>query len=150
MKRRNRTAILAGLVIGMGLTWAGAASAGPIVNPMQPCDCPPTHYSAMHVLTPFAWRWAAWCQGPRVYTFAPIHHHDVAANAIVVRYRCPSVDPLQYSLKNYVGLNGSPPTSIYQSPSQTKSETTLPTLPRPEVGSPVEKLPPPTEKPEKK
>ncbi len=145
MIRCKRTKI-ASLLVGMGLTWAGVVSAGPILNPMQPCDCPPTHYSAMHVLTPFAWRWAAWCQGPRLYTFAPIHHPDVATNSMVVRYRCPTVQPLQYELKNYLGLNGSPPSSTYQSPSPTSKTTGQQELPRPNLEYNPEKLPLPKEK----
>ena len=139
---------------------AGSAWAGPYVNVMQPCDCPPNHYSALHVLFPAFYRWAAWCQGPCRYTFARALHPDVATTFYLKRYHCPSVNPLQFSLQNYVGLNGTPPSSSYQSSAQTGQagqavqggQEPLQQLPPPsaEKLSPPEKLPPPSAEPDKK
>jgi hypothetical protein len=154
MKRWSRNRI-ASLVVGCWLGLAGSASAGPYVNLMQPCDCPPTHYSALHVLTPFAWRWAAWCQGPCRYTFAKIRHPDIPPTPHVIKYHCPSINPLQFSLANYPGLDGNAPASIYPSPPVTPQpprENPPQELPPPreEKGKAPEKLPPPTEEPRKK
>jgi hypothetical protein len=154
MKRWSRNCIV-GLLVSSWLSLAGVAKAGPYVNLMQPCDCPPNHYSAMHVLMPSLWRWAAWCQGPCHYTFARTLHPDLPPTSCVVRYHCPSVNPLQFSLANYPGLNGSPAASTYQAPA--KAETPqgrnppqeLP-IPRQEKGPPAEKLPPPNEEAETK
>lgn len=135
MMRCNRKG-LAGLLMVCWLGFTGAANAGPYVNLMQPCDCPPNHYSAFHVLTPFAWRWAAWCQGPCRYTFAKNKHPDIQPLYRVTRYHCPSVNPLQFSIENYPGLDGHPPVSSYQSP---------PASPQPPPQYPPQELPPPRE-----
>lgn len=154
MKRVNCKAIVA-LLVGSWLGWANAAHAGPYVNLMQPCDCPPNHYSAMHVLMPSLWRWAAWCQGPCRYTFARVLTPAVPPTSCVVRYHCPSVNPMQFSLANYPGLNGSLPMSTYQAPQSAEAQgrqtppQELPP-PRPEKGRPAEKLPVPNEEPDTK
>ena len=150
MKRWNRNG-MAALLVGCWLGLAGFASAGPYVNVMQPCDCPPNHYSAFHVLTPSAWRWAAWCQGPCRYTFAKNKHPEIPPTYQVIRYHCPSVNPLQFSLENYPGLNGNPPASAYPSPPATSQPPPreLPP-PREEKLKPAEKLPPPRVEPDKK
>ncbi len=152
MKRCIRNRVI-GLLVGFWLSVAGAASAGPYVNLMQPCDCPPTHYSAMHVLTPFAWRWAAWCQGPCRYTFAKNKFPDIPPTPHVVRYHCPSINPRQFSIENYPGLDGNPPTSIYPIPPVTPQpprQSPPQELPPPREEKKPEKLPPPIEEPEKK
>jgi hypothetical protein len=142
---------MTGLFVACWLVLAGTACAGPYVNLMQPCDCPPTHYSAMHVLTPAFYRWAAWCQGPCRYTFARVLHPDIATTYNLKRYHCPAVNPLQFSVQNYIGLGGYIPSSTYQSQaqSQTKQATELP-QPREEQRPAAEPLPPPREEPEKK
>lgn len=157
MKRwqgNGRICFLLPIVLGLART----ACAGPYVNVMQPCDCPPNHYSSMHVLVPAFWRWAAWCQGPRRYTFARVLHPDVATTFYLKRYHCPSVNPLQFALQTYPGLNGIPPSSSYQSPSET-GQSRQPgragppgELPQPKLDKlpPPEKLPPPREEPDKK
>ena len=89
MKRWPRKGIL-GLFVSYWLIQAGTAWAGPYVNAMQPCDCPENHYSAMHVLTPVLWRWAAWCQGPCHYTFARAssrHPDDVQRQEVLLSVR---------------------------------------------------------------
>jgi hypothetical protein len=136
-KRRG----LGRLFAAVCLLLPAAAHAGPYVNVMQPCDCPPTHYSAMHVLTPSFYRWAAWCQGPCRYTFAPILHPDIAPVANFNPYHCPAVNPLQFSVNHYVGLRGPPPSSTYQSPPAAAKKS-------PEKGPQL--LPPPKEEAEKK
>jgi hypothetical protein len=154
MKRWSRYG-MAGLFIGWCVGLTGSADAGPYVDVMQPCDCPPTHYSAFHVLTPIAWRWAAWCQGPCRYTFAKNLFPDVPPTFRVVRYHCPSVNPLQFSVENYPGLDGNIPGSTYataqsaQRPQQNPPQELPP--PREETGKlpQPEKLPPPTPEPEK-
>lgn len=118
MKQWQRNG-LAGVLMAWGLSWVGLAGAGPYVNVMQPCDCPPNHYSSLHVLVPALWRWAAWCQGPCRYTFTRTLHPDVASTFYFKRYHCPSVNPLQFALQNYPGLAGIPPSSSFQSASQT-------------------------------
>lgn len=139
---------MAGVVIGCWLGFTVSANAGPYVNPMQPCDCPPTHYSAFHVLTPIAWRWAAWCQGPCRYTFAKNMFPCIPPTYRVVRYHCPSVNPLQFSLENYPGLDGNIPASTFPSsqpslrPPQQNPPQELPP-PREEKGTRPEKLPAP-------
>jgi hypothetical protein len=154
MKRWQRKA-MTGLLLSCWLGLAGTVCAGPYVNLMQPCDCPPNHYSAMHVLTPALWRWAAWCQGPCRYTFARVLHPEVPTTSYVKRYHCPFVNPLQFAVQTYPGMNGIPPSSSYQSPSetdqrsQTRQTEELPPpggdkRPGPEV------LPPPREEPAKK
>jgi hypothetical protein len=153
MMRGSRNRMVA-LLVGSWLSLTGLASAGPYVNVMQPCDCPPNHYSAMHVLTPIAWRWAAWCQGPCRYTFARVLRPEIAVTSNVKRYHCPTVNPLQFSITNYVGLNGRPPASTYQSPPQQESRPAnapqeLPP-PRPDMGKKAEQLQMPNEEPEKK
>lgn len=151
---------MAGLVVGCWLGLTGSADAGPYVNLMQPCDCPPNHYTAFHVLTPAAWRWAAWCQGPCRYTFAKNKFPDVPPTHRVVRYHCPSVNPRQFELENYPGLDGNIPASIYSSPQpglrppQENPPQELPppredTGKRPERLPPPEKLPPPRPEPDK-
>ena len=153
MKRCKRKGMI-GLLMGWWLGLAGSAWAGPYVNLMQPCDCPPNHYSAMHVLTPVLWRWAAWCQGPCKYTFARVLHPEVPTTFYVKRYHCPFVNPLQFAVQNYPGFNGIPPYSSYQpqseaeAKSQTKQPQELP--PAEEKLPPPEQLPPPREEPEKK
>lgn len=141
----------AGLLVGSWLALTGMVQAGPYVNVMQPHDCPPTHYSALHVLTPVLYRWAAWCQGPRCYTFAKIMHPEIASTNRVVKYCCPSVNPLAFSLANYPGLEGAPPSSTYQSSAQAPTENRASELtqPNPEMGRPAEKLPPPRAVPPK-
>lgn len=154
MKRWSRNGVI-GLLVCSGLSLASIASAGPYVNLMQPCDCPPTHYSAMHVLTPFVWRWAAWCQGPCRYTYAKNKFPDIRPTPYKVRYHCPSINPLQFSLENYVGLDGNPPQSTYPTPPAAPSPPRqvppqeLPP-PREEKRQPPEKLPLPKEEPGKK
>ncbi len=147
MKRWQRKKIM-GLLAGCWLGLAGTAWAGPYVNLMQPCDCPPNHYSALHVLTPVLWRWAAWCQGPSRYTFARTLHPDVPTTYYFKRYHCPSVNPLQFALQNYPGLNGTPPSSSYQSQTQTEQAPRELPPPRPEklrapeqLGMPREEAP---------
>ncbi|HEY7327010.1 MAG TPA: hypothetical protein VH592_05195 [Gemmataceae bacterium] len=154
MKRSQREATTGLLLVGwLGL--AGTVFAGPYVNVMQPCDCPPNHYSAMHVLTPVLWRWAAWCQGPCKYTFARVLRPEIATTTYIKRYHCPFVNPIQFSVQNYPGLNGIPPSSSYQAQSETEQERqTRPTEELPPPGAdkapPPEKLPPPKEEPAKK
>lgn len=149
MERRQRngmTCLLAGLWLGL----AGTAWAGPYVNVMQPCDCPPNHYSAMHVLVPAFWRWAAWCQGPARYTFARTLHPDVATTYYVKRYHCPSVNPLQFALQNYPGMAGTPPASSYQSQSQPEQASQQLPPPRLERLAAPEQLGMPHEEKDKK
>lgn len=150
MKRWSRKGTV-GLLVGSWLALTGIVRAGPYVDVMQPHDCPPTHYSALHVLTPSLYRWAAWCQGPRCYTFAKIMHPDVPTTNRVVKYHCPSINPIKFSLANYPGLEGAPPSSTYQSQAQAPTENRAPELlpPVPEMGKPAEKLPPPHEAPQK-
>jgi hypothetical protein len=145
---------MAGLVIGTCLLLAREANAGPYVEVMQPCDCPPTHYSAFHILTPIAYRWAAWCRGPCHYTFAKNLYPDVAPTHYITKYHCPSVNPLQFSVLNYPGLGEPPPGSTYQAPPPPEKqkeprETSPQELPSPKVEE--ERLPPPKEerKPER-
>jgi hypothetical protein len=144
---------MAGLIGGACLLLARGASAGPYVEVMQPCDCPPTHYSALHVLTPIAYRWAAWCQGPCRYTFVKNYYPTVAPTDYVTKYHCPSVNPLQFSVLNYPGLMLPPPGSTYQSPSrpqqQKQREKQPQELPSPKVDNQPELLPPPKEEPKK-
>jgi len=146
---------IAGLLVGFWLVLAGSASAGPYVNVMQPCDCPPTHYSAFHVLTPGYYRWIAWCRGPCHYTFARTLHPDTATTFYIKKYHCPSVNPLQFSIQNYPGLNGTLPASSYQSQSATAQAAPAnrpQELPPPtaEKLKSAEKLPPPREESGKK
>ena len=101
--RQNRRR-MAGLLVGACLGLPTAANAGPVVNIMQPCDCPCTHYSAMHVLTPVLYRWAAFCQGPCRYTFARNWHPDLPPVDHFRPYHCPSVNPLRFSVQTYIGL----------------------------------------------
>lgn len=154
MKRQHGNGIVC-LFVSCWLGLTGSACAGPCVNLMQPCDCPPNHYSAYQVLTPAFYRWAAWCQGPCRYTFARVLHPDVQPSYYIKKYHCPSVNPLQFSLENYPGLNGTLPASTYQSPSelaQAKRATPPPELPPSlqEKAPAPEKLPPPREEPDKK
>jgi hypothetical protein len=138
-----------GLLVGWLLGLTGTVYAGPYVNLMQPCDCPPNHYSALHVMVPAFYRWAAWCQGPCRYTFARVLHPDIATTTYIKRYRCPSVAPLSFELQNYPGLSGTPPTSSYQS--QAETAQARPRLlqellsPREEKAPGPERLPPPRE-----
>lgn len=153
MKRESRN-VVAGLLVGCWLGLAGPAAAGPYVNLMQPHDCPPTHYSALHVLTPVFYRWAAWCQGPRRYTFAKILNPDIQPKHYKLRYHCPSINPLQFELETYPGLNGNPPASLYPTPPprpQVPREYPPQELPQPreEKRKPPEKLPLPREEPDK-
>ena len=150
MKPRNY-GWLTGLMVGACLLLAKGASAGPCVDVMQPCDCPPTHYSAFHVLTPVAYRWAAWCWGPRKYTFVKNLYPSVPPTYYVTRYHCPSINPLQFSVLNYPGLAGPPPGSTYQSPPRPQKQRENPReeLPPPRVDKQPELLPPPTEEPKK-
>ena len=154
MKRWSRNGMV-GLLVGCWLGLAGSASAGPYVDVMQPCDCPPTHYSAFHVLTPVYYRWIAWCRGPNNYTFAKTLHPDTATTSYIKKYHCPSVNPLQFALQNYPGLNGTLPRSTYQSSAQTaQAPQANPPLelhpPREEKLKAPETLPPPKEEPDKK
>jgi hypothetical protein len=153
MKRWQRKGMMA-LLMGCWLGLTGTTWAGPYVNLMQPCDCPPNHYSAMHALTPVLWRWAAWCQGPCRYTFARVLHPDVPTTFYVKRYCCPFVNPLRFSVQNYPGMSGIPPYSSYQS--QTEAEVRSPTK-QPQTLPPAEEkptapevLPPPREDTNKK
>ena len=142
---------MAGLLVGSWLALTGIVQAGPYVNLMQPCDCPPTHYSAMHVLTPSFYRWAAWCQGPCRYTFAKVLRPEIPPTNRVVKYHCPSINPLKFSLANYPGLEALPPSSTYQSPpAATPRENPSQELsqPRPDMVKPAEKLPPAREDPQ--
>jgi hypothetical protein len=147
---------LSGLILGACLGTPGGAFAGPLVNLMQPCDCPPNHYSAMHVLTPTFYRWAAWCHGPCRYTFVKDNHPDVPPTVNFNPYHCPAVNPLQFSMDHYVGLSGGPPRSTYQPPRQP--ERASPYEPGTELQQPRKEsqpgapqlLPPPREEPEKK
>jgi hypothetical protein len=145
---------MAGLIVAASLLGARGASAGPYVNVMQPCDCPPTHYSAFHVLTPIVYRWTAWCWGPRRYTFAKNLYPSVVPTHYVTRYHCPSINPLQFSVINYPGLTGPAPGSSYQSPprpaqQRRQRETPPEELPSPKVEKEPELLPPPKEEPKK-
>lgn len=144
---------IVGLFVGACLGVPSFVAAGPYVNVMQPCDCPPTHYSALHVLTPAFYRWAAFCQGPRCYIFAPNKYPDLPPVPWITKYHCPSVNPLQFSVQNYVGLNGVIPTSTYPSPPTTPQaprQTPPQELPPPRVEKQPEKLPKPKEEPDKK
>ena len=145
--RRNRSGAV-GLFVAAWLVLPACVEAGPYINYGQPCDCPPTHYSGFHIATPIFYRWAAWCQGPTRYTFAQIRYPDIASTVNTNTYHCPSVNPLQYSLDHYLGLNGSIPCSIYQSSETDQSPANQPKLvPQP---NPPQQLPPPKEIPEKK
>lgn len=145
-QHRRIACLLAGFWLGL----AGSAWAGPYLNVMQPCDCPPNHYSVFHVLTPAIYRWEAWIQGPRRYTFARTLHPEVATTYYLKRYHCPSVNPLQFALQNYPGFNGRPPASSYQSPSQTEQTPRELPPPRPAKLPAPEQLPPPREETDKK
>jgi hypothetical protein len=134
MKRHSRNWKV-GLVIGFCLGLPGIVWAGPYVNVMQPCDCPPTHYSALHVLTPAFYRWAAFCQGPCRYIFAKNVNPDVPPVPWITKYHCPSINPMQFTVENYPGLNGQIPASTYQSAARTQQ-------PQPQEGPP-QQLPPP-------
>jgi hypothetical protein len=131
----------AGLILGACLGLPAAAVAGPYVNVMQPCDCPPTHYSAFHVLTPRFYRWAAFCQGPGRYIFAPNCHPDIPPTYWITKYHCPSVNPLQMAVQSFPGLGGPSVASAYQSaqPQQQPAEQKGPAETGPQV------LPPPKE-----
>jgi hypothetical protein len=139
MKRRIASGA-AGLILGACLSLPGAAVAGPYVNVMQPCDCPPTHYSAFHVLSPRFYRWAAFCQGPCRYTFAKNYHPDILPTYWITKYHCPSINPLQFAVENYPGLGGPGVATAYQ-PAQQQQPA--------EQKEPAEKvpqlLPPPKE-----
>jgi len=154
MKRWHRMGIICSFVVcWLGL--AGSASAGPFINVMQPCDCPPTHYSDLHIITPALYRWAAWCQGPCRYTFARVLRPEIATTTYIKKYHCPSVNPLQFALENYPGLAGTPPASSYQStsPLSQKQQAAPPQeqqAPPQEKGPAPEKLPSPREEPNKK
>ncbi len=126
MTRTRRTGVAA-LIAAACLALPAGVSAGPYVDVMQPCDCPPTHYSALHVLTPVFYRWAAWCQGPAHYTFAPIYHPDIPPVTNFNPYHCPSVNPLQFSVNHYVGLGSPTPCSTYQSPPAPAKESSAKT-----------------------
>ena len=143
----------AGLILGACLGLPAAAVSGPYVNVMQPCDCPPTHYSAFHVLTPVFYRWAAFCQGPARYTFAKNCHPDIPPTYWITKYHCPSVNPLQMAVQNYPGLGGPNVATAYQSAQQQQpaeqkgaAENVPQLLPPPtdEKKAP-ERLPPPKE-----
>lgn len=163
MKRKHRSGGVY-LVVGCWLGLTATASAGPYVNLMQPCDCPPNHYTAMHVLTPAFWRWAAWCQGPCRYTFARVLHPDIATTYYVKKYHCPSVNPLQFAIQNYPGINGTLPQSNYRPSAEVSQGRRQPTMmdltqqmlekmrerPLPEKSGAPEKLPLPTPESEKK
>lgn len=134
---------------------AASASAGPVVNLMQPCDCPPNHYSAFEILTPSWYRWAAWCQGPCRYTFARVLHPDIPPPHYIKKYHCPSVNPLQFAIQTYPGLNGTLPQSTFQSTSemaQVRRGATPQELPPGMQGKmkAPEQLQMPREEPEKK
>jgi hypothetical protein len=154
MKRWHRNGMVC-LFVACWLGLAGRAGAGPYVNVMQPCDCPPTHYSALHVIAPTFYRWAAWCQGPCRYTFARVLRPEVATTFYIKKYHCPSVNPLQFALENYPGLAGTPPASSYQSQQamvQGQKAASPEEQPGPtqEKGPAPEKLPAPREEPGKK
>jgi hypothetical protein len=150
--RRNRKWV-AGWIVAACLGLPVAASAGPVVNIMQPCDCPCTHYSAMHVLTPVFYRWAAFCHGPCRYTFARNKHPDIPPTDYFKPYHCPSVNPLQFSVRNYVGLGstnypglgGPVPCSCHKSQQEQQ-----PTQAKEKTSSPPQLLPPPREESKKK
>ena len=149
--RRNRR-WMAGLIVGACLGLPALATAGPVVNIMQPCDCPCTHYSALHVLTPVLYRWAAFCQGPCRYTFARNKHPDIPPVDHFRPYHCPSVNPLRFSMQTYIGLGndgypglgGPVPCSCYQSQIQQQAPE------KAKTAAPPQLLPPPRAEPEKK
>jgi hypothetical protein len=154
MKQRHRNAMV-GLLVGWSFGLAGSASAGPYVNVMQPCDCPPNHYSAFQIITPTFYRWAAWCQGPCRYTFARVLHPDLAPTYYIKPYHCPSVNPLQFALENYPGMNGTTASSTYQSTQESARSQRSPSLLdlQPKMGEKApapEQLPSPREEPDKK
>ncbi len=134
---------VAGLILGACLVLPAGVSAGPYVNVMQPCDCPPTHYSALHVLTPTFYRWAAWCQGPSRYTFACIQNPEIQPNYYIKPYHCPSVNALQYAVNNYPGLGGLVPSSTYKSPPRPRKKSSE----KESSPSGPQLLPPPREEP---
>lgn len=153
MKRRIR-GWAAGWAAAVCLLLVQRASAGPHVNIMQPCDCPPTHYSAFHVLTPVVYRWAAWCWGPRRYTFAKNMYPSAVPTFYVTKYHCPTMNPLQFSVINYPGLGSPAPGSTYQPPpqpaqAQTRRESPPQELPPPRIEKSPELLPLPKEEPNK-
>jgi hypothetical protein len=142
---------MAGLLVSCSLGLVPSAGAGPVVDVMQPCDCPPTHYPAFHVLTPVYYRWKAWCRGPCNYTFAKMLHPDTATTSYIKKYHCPSVNPLQFAVQNYPGLNGTLPRSSYQVRSETAQAPQSPQESPPEQKlKPPEKLGMPREEPNKK
>lgn len=149
MKPRNY-GWAAGLMLGASLLLAKGANAGPYIEVMQPCDCPPSHYSALHVLTPVGYRWAAWCWGPRHYIFARNTYPSVVPTDYITKYHCPSINPLQFSVLNYPGLSEPPPGSTHRAtPRPQKQRATPPQqLPPPKAETP-ELLPPPKEEPKK-
>ncbi len=158
MTRSSRRWV-AGFLLAAVWSLPSRTEAGPYVNVMQPCDCPPTHYSALHVLTPSFYRWAAWCQGPCRYIFAQKIHPDISPTDYFVPYHCPAINPLQFSVANYPGLGGRLPSSIYQPPPAPEKKKTTETAPQPlppprleseKKKTAPERLPPPREEPEKK
>jgi hypothetical protein len=145
--KRWQHKVLACLFASCWLGLAGTVSAGPYVNVMQPCDCPPTHYSSLHIIAPAFYRWAAWCQGPCRYTFARVLRPEVATTYNLKRYHCPAVNPLQFAVQNYVGLGGNIPSSTYQPRQEPTKAGELPP-PTAENRPAPEKLPPPNVEPQ--
>jgi hypothetical protein len=117
MTRTSAARWAAGL--GLCLTWTAGAGAGPVVDLMQPCDCPPTHYSALHVLTPELYRlnaWSRWWHGQAYWIYPPNYHPEIPLHYHPIHYHCPSVNPLKFSIDHYPGLVAPPPCSCYHSP----------------------------------
>jgi hypothetical protein len=138
---------LAGLILGVCLGSTSGAGSGPYVNLMQPCDCPPNHYSALHVLVPSFYRWAAWCQGPCRYTFVK-DRYCIPPTHNINPYHCPAANPMQFSLNHYIGLSGDTPRSTFQAPEQPRKKQEQQAKQEQPQGPQL--LPPPRPEPEKK
>lgn len=120
---RTQRGTVAALTAAALLALSATSHAGPYVNLMQPCDCPPNHYSAFHYITPIAYRWVAWCHGPCCYTMAKNLSPDIKPTFHVCKYHCPAANPLLFSLANYPMLDGRPICSCYTSSTPSSPRT---------------------------
>jgi hypothetical protein len=83
----------AALVLAAGLVLANTASAGPLLDWLFPDDGPTPSYSPLRFWAPAVGRVNDNAHGPKLSVYAPDRHPEIAPDYIILKFRCPPVEP---------------------------------------------------------
>jgi hypothetical protein len=89
---RSSRALSGMLVLALGLTSVGAASAGPPCGPLAD-DCPRSSYSPWRYWAPAMARMHDYFHGPKQDIYAPDRHPEINTTYTILPFSCPSAPP---------------------------------------------------------